>query len=116
MGSGFEKRVMECTGYSDGKESTCKTPADPAYGVTASQTKTREWYTVAAGPELPFGTKVYIPYFKDKPNRGIFVVEDRGVSNGHLDIYFGDPVSDKTAVPRARDFGRRKLEVWVMSQ
>ncbi|GAB6170594.1 hypothetical protein JCM15765_08690 [Paradesulfitobacterium aromaticivorans] len=110
----IERRVMECTGYTDGKESTGKTPADPAYGQTASQTKTEEWYTVAAGPELPFGTKVYIPYFKDKPNRGIFVVEDRGVGSGHMDIYLGDPSVDETAVIRALEFGRRQLEVWIL--
>lgn len=105
---------MECTGYSAGYESTGKRPWQKGYRITASGNKAQEWYTVAAGPELPFGTKVYIPYFKDKPNRGIFVVEDRGVGNGHLDVYFGDPVVDKTAVLKAREFGRRQLEVWVM--
>ena len=104
---------MKVTAYSAGKESTGKTPADKDYGITSNGIYAKEWYTIATGPEFEFGTVIYIPYFEDKPNHGIFVVEDRGVGNGHIDVYFGDPAVDKTAVKRALGFGRRDLEVWI---
>jgi len=58
-------------------------------GITASGRKVQIWHTIASGTEFKFGTKVYIPYFKNYPNSGIFAVEDRGsgVPNGAIDIY-----------------------------
>lgn len=115
-----ERRVMLCTGYTAGKESTGKTPSSPTYGQVAISTPThkvyaKEWYTIAAPYEFAIGTEIYIPYFKDKPNHGVFVVEDRGggITEGRLDIYFGDPVEDRTAVRRALEFGKRELEVFI---
>lgn len=104
-----ERVVMECTGY------TNKDPGMNGLGITANGNKTQEWYTIAADPSIPFGTEIYIPYFADKPNRGIFVVEDRGgsITTGKLDIYFGDPAVDDTALSRALEFGRRELEVFI---
>ena len=102
------KRIMEVTAYWEG--SCDKPPDDPLYGITASGAKVREWYTIAAGPELPFGTQIYIPYFREMPNNGVFVVADRGrdITDGRLDIY----------LPAAADcsrFGRVKgMEVWVL--
>lgn len=104
------KRVtMWVTAYTAGPESTGKSPGHPFYGVTASGTKVREWRTVAAGNSIPFGTKIYIPAFKDKPNGGIFVVEDRGeaVGDDELDIYM-ERVED------ALEWGRRQLEVFIL--
>ena len=116
----IERVVMECTAYTAGYESTGKLPSDSDYGQTAISTPAnpvyaREWYTVAAPSEIPIGTEIYIPYFVDKPNKGIFVVEDRGggITTGKLDIYFGDPAVDDTALPRALEFGRRDLEVYI---
>ena len=59
-------------------------------GITASGLKATQWHTVAAGNDYPFGTRIYIPEFKDMPNGGWFVVEDRGgaVSNNRLDVFF----------------------------
>lgn len=37
-----------------------------------------EGVTVAAHPDFPFGTKVFISELKNKLNDGIFVVQDRG--------------------------------------
>lgn len=37
-----------------------------------------EGVTVAAHPDFPFGTKVFIPELKNKLNDGIFLVQDRG--------------------------------------
>ena len=77
------------TAYTAGPESTGKSPNHPLYGITASGRKAKDWYTVAADPRIKFGTVYYIPYFKDKPNGGIFVVEDRGskIKGKHLDIF-----------------------------
>lgn len=92
------------------REQECSRGAtDPLYGTTASGARVIEWYTVAASRDIPFGTRLYIPYFKDKPNHGIFVVQDRGgaITKGHLDIYMKD-------LPAALKFGRQKLDVYVL--
>ena len=73
---GERSQIMRVTAYDLSYESCKKHPDHPEYGETASGYMVKEWHTVAAGPELEFGTKVYIPYFKDKPNKGIFTVHD----------------------------------------
>ncbi len=85
----FRKDYYLLTAYTAGKESTDKDPSHPLYGITASGEKAKPWETIAADPEIPFGTVVYIPYFKNKPNHGIFVVKDRGgaIRGKHFDIY-----------------------------
>ena len=77
-------------------------------GITSSGAKASSWYTVAAGKGYPVGTIIYIPYFKDKPNGGWFVVQDRGgaISNNKLDIYMGTH-------NQALQFGRKSLECYV---
>lgn len=104
-----KRRIMEVTAYDLSYQSCGKHPDHPLYGITASGKYVEEWNTIAAGPELPFGTRVYIPYFKDKPNGGIFTVMDRGggVKNGRLDVYM-------KSYTECMEFGRRKLEVWVL--
>jgi 3D (Asp-Asp-Asp) domain-containing protein len=76
-----ERRIMEVTAYWEG--SCGKAPDDPEYGITSSGKYVQDGY-IAAGPEYPIGTKLYIPYF-DK----VFTVMDRGkdITNGHLDVY-----------------------------
>ena len=88
---------------------TCgKSASDPNYGKTASGARASSWYTIAAGPSLPMGTVVYIPYFASQPNGGWFVVEDRGgaITNSRIDVYM-DTISVCTS------FGRRNLECYV---
>lgn len=116
----IERRVMTVTAYTAGKESTGKTLSDPDYGQTAISTLdnpvfAKEWYTIAAPPNIQIGTHIYIPFFADKPNKGIFVVEDRGgsIKGNRLDVYFGDPEKDNTAVKRAIEFGVQELEIWI---
>lgn len=106
-----EKRIMEVTAYDLSYQSCQKYPDDPLYGVTASGEYVKEWYTVAAGPEIPFGTQIYIPFFKDKPNSGIFTVQDRGggIDNGQIDVYIKD-------YNECMEFGRRKLEVYILGE
>jgi 3D (Asp-Asp-Asp) domain-containing protein len=88
---------------------TCgKSSSDPNYGKTSSGAIASAWYTIAAGPSLPIGTVVYIPYFASEPNGGWFVVEDRGgaITNSRIDVYM-DTLSECTS------FGRRNLECYV---
>lgn len=102
--SGGSWRTMNVTAYS--LDGGAYSPDSPYYGMTASGAFVSPWYTVAAGPSIPFGTRVYIPYFKNYPNGGVFVVQDRGgaVGDGNLDIYM-ESTSD------AWTFGRQNLEV-----
>ena len=89
--------------------STCdKLPSHPAYGITASGAKVKEWYTVAAGKSYPMGTVIYIPALKDKPNGGWFIVQDRGgaIKDNKLDIYMG-------TYNECIQFGRKNLECYI---
>lgn len=76
--------------------------------ITASGAQASSWHTLAAGKGYPVGTIIYIPYFKDKPNGGWFVVQDRGgaISNNKLDVYMGTHL-------QALQFGRKNLECHV---
>lgn len=114
--------TMEVTGYTAGYESTQKTPDHPNYGeVAMSRSMVAEYkkvlvepgVTVAAGESIPFGTKVYIPYFEERGLKGyedgIFEVQDRGqaIGDNNIDVYF-ERVTD------AREFGRQNLEVYIL--
>lgn len=106
-----EPIIMECTAYTMREEECGKAPDDPWYGITSSGVPVTPWHTVAADPSIPFGTRLYVPYFSDMPNRGIFVVEDRGgaITEGCMDIYMED-------LGAALEFGRRDLEVYVLGE
>lgn len=97
------KKTMNTSAYT---AADCGKSHDTAY--TASGAKATAWYTVAAGKGYPIGTIIYIPYFKDKPNGGWFVVQDRGgsISNNKLDIYMS---TNNECVK----FGRRNLECYI---
>lgn len=98
--------TLNATAYS---AATCGKPAGhPQYGITAAGVRATSYYTVAAGPSLPMGTVIYIPYFADKPNGGWFVVQDRGgaISDAKLDVYFD-------TIEECRVFGRRNLECHI---
>jgi len=98
--------VLEITAYTAGFESTGKRPGDPAFGITYSGRRVEQWRTVAAGVDIPIGTRLFIPELADKPNGGMFIVEDRGgaISNAHLDVYMEDLMA-------ARAWGRQHREV-----
>lgn len=104
-----ESRIMKITAYDLSFESCGKHPDHPAYGITASGEPVKEWFTVAAGKELPFGTKVYLPYFKNKPNKGMFVVKDRGgaIKRNCIDVYM-------KSYEDCMKFGVKYLEVYIL--
>ena len=89
--------------------STCgKSPSSSGYGRTSSGAMASSWYTIAAGKGYPIGTVMYIPYFKNKPNGGWFVVQDRGgaISNNRIDVYM-------STYNECISFGRRNLECYI---
>jgi 3D (Asp-Asp-Asp) domain-containing protein len=117
-----EHRIMEVTAYTAGYESTQKQYGEEGYGeVAMSGSKyadfetvmVEEGVTVAAGKNIPFNTKIYIPYFKEHKvpgyEDGIFMVQDRGGAIGpnNIDVYM-------PTVEEALDFGRNKLDVYIM--
>lgn len=87
---------------------SCSKCCGKSTGITASGKRASSWYTLAAGKGYPIGTIIYIPYFKNKPNGGWFVVQDRGgaISNNRLDVYMGTH-------NQALQFGRKTLECYV---
>lgn len=87
---------------------SCSKCCGKTTGITSSGAKATSWYTLAASTEYPIGTIIYIPYFKNKPNGGWFVVQDRGgsIKNNKLDVYMGTH-------SQAIQFGRRSLECYV---
>lgn len=102
------KKRMRVTAYT---EYECdKDPDHPEFRITTSGNEVAEWFTAAAGPELPFGTRIYVPYFKDCENNGIFVVEDRGgaIKENCIDIY----VTDQEA---AKEFGCKWMDVYIIN-
>lgn len=88
-----------------------KAPSHPAYGITASGSEAQAGVTIAAGPEVPIGTKLHFEELEWINGTGEFIVQDRGgaIKKGKIDIYFGDPIKDKTAVARAKTFGRQYI-------
>jgi len=75
----------------------------------ADGTALRAFHTIAAAESIPFGTKVYIPYFDSYSNGGMFEVHDRGsaITEGRIDIYFDSH-------EKALEFGMRKLKIYIM--
>ena len=72
-------------------------------GITTSGQPVQEGVTIAAPPNIPLGTKLYIPELHHT-----YTVTDRGgaIKGNRLDLY----VADKK---RAMEFGRKELEVFV---
>lgn len=79
-------------------------------GITTSGARVKEWHTVAADwSVLPKGSVLYIPFFQDRLNQGIFVVEDTGgsIKGQRLDVYMASK-------EMALWFGRKWLQVYVL--
>ncbi|WP_226568169.1 3D domain-containing protein [Bacillus stratosphericus] len=92
-------QTYEVTAYTNGAESTGKSPGHPDYGVTASGARTKTGHTIACPPSMPFGTRLNIEGI------GVRTCEDRGgaITEGHIDLYVAD-------VAEAQSFGRQRLK------
>jgi uncharacterized protein YabE (DUF348 family) len=84
-------------------------------GITANGSKVKSFHTIAAPPNIPFGTKVYIPelvnYWAKRgvSISGIFTVEDRGgaIKGNKIDIY----MEDKSTT---LNWGRRSVTIYIL--
>lgn len=76
--------------------------------ITKSGKIASQWHTIAAGEKYEIGTIIYIPSLSNQPNKGWFVVEDRGgaISNDNLDIYFESHQD-------ALEYGRKDMKVYI---
>lgn len=77
-------------------------------GITASGKKAQAYYTIAAPKNYPFGTIIYLEYFKDSPSKGWYIVQDRGgaITNNRIDLFYNTH-------SEALKFGRRNLKAVV---
>ncbi|MBR6801754.1 MAG: 3D domain-containing protein [Eubacteriaceae bacterium] len=98
------KMTVTATAYCGCYECNGKWTGYPA----ADGSPLRSYHTIAADESIPFGTKVYIPYFSSAPNGGHFEVEDRGsaIKGSRIDIYFDSH-------DEALSFGMRELTIYV---
>ena len=108
-GETYKKVTVEMTAYCLDYSNCGKRPGDKGYGITYSGKPVKEWHTIAVDPDIiPLGSKVYIPYFKDYPNKGIFYAEDTGVKG-----LFGVDVYMKHRSDCLK-FGRQELTVYII--
>jgi 3D (Asp-Asp-Asp) domain-containing protein len=105
-------QIFEVTAYTLSLKECGKPPGHPNYGRTKSGKMAQVGVTVAAGPEIPLGTRIIIPDLAWLNGTGEFIVQDRGplVTKGCIDVYFGDPEKDPGVVARAKKFGRQNIK------
>jgi len=101
----WEVQEVEITGYAPldphAVEGMCYS-GDPS--VTTSGAKTTPGVTVAAPPNIPFGTRVYIP------SRGMRIVQDRGPAiNYTKDGVMQLDICVETQEEALNGIGRRKI-------
>lgn len=104
------------TAFDNGEESTGKSHNDEGYGITASGEKTH-WGTAAIDTRYhDFGDLFYIvndnPYLENKPNKKIFVAEDKGSAvkgKNRLDLWFS---THKEAI----NFGKQYYTVYKIEK
>lgn len=72
-----------CGAYKTTGYCPCRKCCGKSDGITASGARARAGHTVATGREFPFGTQLCI-------NGVVYTVEDRGVRNGSIDIFYDD--------------------------
>ena len=72
-------------------------------GITASGVPVQEGVTIAAPPDVPFGSKIHVPAL----NR-TYTVTDRGgaIRGDRLDLFMED-------IGKAMEFGKQRLEVVI---
>jgi 3D (Asp-Asp-Asp) domain-containing protein len=92
------------TAYTNGVESTGKSPDHPAYGITASGRKTERYVTTACPPSIPLGTWIEIEGIGKRR------CDDRGgaIKGRRFDVYMKN-------LDKALEFGKQELEVIILS-
>ncbi|MGP4078574.1 3D domain-containing protein [Pseudalkalibacillus sp. R45] len=105
----YPKVEVVATGYTAGVESTGKTEAHPAYGITKSGVKVRRdlYSTIAADTSVfPIGSILFIPGY------GYGVVADTGsaIKNKKIDLYY------KEVKDVYEKWGKKKVEVFLIKK
>lgn len=100
--SGFSQTV-NATAYCP-----CLACCGKTNGITASGSRAQSYHTIAAPSNYPFGTILYIDYFKDSPSKGWYIVQDRGgaITDNKIDLFYDTH-------QEALNFGRRHLDAVV---
>ena len=81
----YASQLVDCGEYTITFYCPCAKCCGHANKPTASGVMPQRWRTVATGKEFDFGTELVIEGFEQ-----VRVVEDRGVGNGHIDIFVTD--------------------------
>lgn len=115
----IKKLNMRATAYDLSYESCKKDRDHPEYGITYSGRKAVLGRTVAVDPEtIPLDSELYIVFPKEFSHlNGVYVAEDIGsaVKGDIIDIFFGeDKVGEKVIAQKVKEFGARKVEVYVL--
>lgn len=114
----IKKLNMRATAYDLSYESCKKDRDHPEYGITYSGRKAVLGRTVAVDPEtIPLDSELYIVFPKEYSHlNGLYVAEDIGsaVKGDIIDIFFGeDKMGEKVIAQKVREFGARKVNVYV---
>lgn len=98
----IQLQTFEITAYTNSMADTGKSPTDKDYGITASGSRVKTG-DCACPPEIPFGTKVYIPELGRT-----LICTDRGgdIKGKRLDVY----MPSRSAV---KQFGRQRMQVEI---
>ncbi|MDN4526812.1 3D domain-containing protein [Fictibacillus fluitans] len=107
--SAYPSVKVTATGYTAGVESTGKSKAHPAYGITKSGLRVKRdlYSTIAADPDIfPIGTILFIPGY------GFGVVADTGsaIKGKKIDLYF------ETIQDVYQKWGKKTLSVYVVQK
>ncbi len=102
-----DESAMRAEHYkSTGKKVDVEATAYTGDTITSTGTVPK-WGTIAVDPEvIPYGTKVYIPYFDT-----VFVAEDCGsaIKGNKIDIFMDNTKS-------MNDWGRRNIEIYILNE
>lgn len=103
----YPTATIEATGYTAGEESTGKTEAHPAYGITYSGVEVKRdlYSTIAADLDIyPLGTILYIPGY------GFGVVADKGsaIVGNKIDLYY------HTVDEVYAEWGKQELDAYII--
>ncbi len=103
--------VAVATAYDLSYESTGKNPGDNSYGLTALGTKARPGVVSVDPSIIPLGSKLYIESLDHTQDYGFAVAEDTGsaIKGNRVDLFF-------SSADDCKDFGRRKVRVYVLKK